>query len=85
MYSFVDDVFEAARAQAEASGKTLGQVLAHLARRRLRPSGQAVESTGLPVFKVTGDSGIIPSSQARELLAGDGDVATPFRTKALSR
>jgi hypothetical protein len=66
-----DDVYEAARAQAEASGKTLGQVLSHLARRGLRPSEQAVESTGLPVFKVTADSGIIPSSRARELLAED--------------
>lgn len=66
-----DDVFEAARAQAEASGKTLGQVLSQLARRGLRPSGQGVEATGLPVFKVTADSGIIPSSRAKELLAED--------------
>jgi uncharacterized protein YdhG (YjbR/CyaY superfamily) len=37
-------------------------------RAKKKPSRQAVKSTGLPVFKVTADSGIIPSSRARKLL-----------------
>ena len=66
-----DDVFEAARAQAQASGKKLGEVLSILARRGLRASPQTAEKSGLPVFKVQQDADIIPSSRARELLAED--------------
>jgi hypothetical protein len=66
-----DDVFEAARAQAEASGKRLGEVLSQLARRGLRASAQTASKTGLPVFKVQPDADIIPSSRAKELLAED--------------
>jgi hypothetical protein len=62
-----DDVFEAARAQAQASGKNLGEVLSQLARRGLRASTPG----GLPVFKVQPDADIIPSSRAKELLAED--------------
>jgi hypothetical protein len=64
-----DDVFEAARAQAQASGKTLGEVLSQLARRGLRASAQSATKSGLPVFKVQPDADIIPSSSAKELLA----------------
>jgi hypothetical protein len=66
-----DDVFEAAQAQAAASGKTLGQVLLQLARRGLRASAQSATRSGLPVFKVEPDAEIIPSSRARALLAED--------------
>ena len=66
-----DDVFEAARAQAEASGKNLGAVLSQLARRGLRASAQATSKTGLPVFKVRPEAAIIPSSRAKKLLAED--------------
>jgi hypothetical protein len=66
-----DDVFEAAQAQAAASGKTLGQVLSQLARRGLRASAQSATRSGLPVFKVEPDAEIIPSSRARALLAED--------------
>ena len=66
-----DDVFQAARAQAEASGKKLGAVLSQLARRGLRSSAQAASKTGLPVFKVQPDADIIPSSRAKEFLAED--------------
>jgi hypothetical protein len=66
-----DDVFEAARAQAQASGKKLGEVLSQLARRGLRASAQSATKSGLPVFKVQPDADIIPSSRAKELLAED--------------
>ena len=66
-----DDVFEAVRAQAEASGKKLGEVLSQLARRGLRASKQSAVKSGLPVFDVKPNADIIPSSRARELLAED--------------
>ena len=66
-----DDVFEAARAQAQASGKNLGEVLSQLARRGLRASAGSTNKSGLPVFKVRPDADIIPSSRAKELLAED--------------
>lgn len=66
-----DDVFEAAKAQAEASGRKLGEVLSELARRGLRAAAASRDSRGLPVFRVRGDAAVIPSSRARELLAED--------------
>jgi hypothetical protein len=66
-----DDVFEAAKAQAEASGKNLGQVLSQLARRGLRASAPSATKSGLPVFKVQPDAAIIPSNRAKELLSED--------------
>ena len=66
-----DDVFEAAQAQAQASGQNLGKILSQLARRGLRASAQAVNQNGLPVFKVQPDSEIIPSSRAKGMLAED--------------
>lgn len=66
-----DDVFEAARAQAQASGKKLGEVISQLARRGLRPPPRTVKQRGLPVFEVRSNAEIIPSSRARELLAED--------------
>lgn len=66
-----DDVFEAAKAQAEASGKKLGEVLSQLARRGLRASPGGTGKRGLPVFKVRPNSRIIPSTRAKELLAED--------------
>ena len=66
-----DDVFKAAQAQAQASGKKLGEVLSQLARRGLRASSQGANKKGLPVFEVAPNAGIIPSSRAKELLAED--------------
>jgi hypothetical protein len=66
-----DDVFEAARAQAQASGRNLGEVLSQLARRGLRASAQTARRGNLPVFKVRPGADIIPSSRAKELLAED--------------
>ncbi len=64
-----DDVLEAAKAQAQASGKKLGQVLSQLARRGLRASPQSASKSGLPVFDIPPTSEIIPASRAREMLA----------------
>lgn len=66
-----DDVFEAAQAQAQASGKRLGEVLSQLARRGLRASTYGAGKGGLPVFSVPVNADIIPSSRAKEMLAED--------------
>lgn len=66
-----DDVFEAAQALAASSGKRLGNVLSQLARRGLRAEGAATRKNGLPVFKVAGNSSVIPTNRAQKLLADD--------------
>ena len=66
-----DDVFEAASAQAKASGKRLGEVLSLLARRGLREGSQRGRRNGLPVFAVAGNAGVIPGDRAARLLAED--------------
>jgi hypothetical protein len=66
-----DDVFEAVRAQAQASGKSLGEVISQLVRRGLRASTQSATRSGLPVFKVQPNADMISSSRAKELLAED--------------
>ena len=66
----VDDVFEAARAPAEGSGRPLGAVLSHLVRWGLRCAPEFANRNGLPVFKVPPDAKIIPAGRASELLAG---------------
>ena len=66
-----NDVFEAAQAHAQASGKNLGEVLSQLARRGLRASTETATKSGLPVFKVQPNADIIPSSRAKKLLAED--------------
>jgi hypothetical protein len=62
-----NDVFEAAQAQAKASGKRLGEVLSELARRGLQRSMTGSRGK-LPVFKVRAGAAIIPSSRAKEIL-----------------
>ena len=66
-----NDIFEAAQAQARASGKKLGEVISQLARRGLRASADTASKNGLPVFTVQGNAPVIPSSRAKELLAED--------------
>jgi len=67
-----DDVFEAARALAEASGKRLGEVLSQIARAGLKASVAHDEEDGMPVFKVPAGSEVIPTSRARDILAEEG-------------
>ena len=66
-----NDIFEAAQAQARASGKKLGEVISQLARRGLRASADTANKIGVPVFKVSGNAPVIPSSRAKELLDED--------------
>jgi hypothetical protein len=66
-----NDIFEAAQAQAQASGKKLGEVISQLARRGLRASADTASKNGLPVFKVQGNAPVIPSSRAKTLLDED--------------
>jgi len=66
-----DDIFEAAQAQARASGKNLGAVISQLARRGLRAPADTASKNGLPVFQVPGNAPVIPSNRAQDLLAED--------------
>lgn len=67
-----DDVFEAAQAQAQASGKRLGEVLSILVRRGLKASNAKAGPSKWPTFSVSQNSETIPTGRARELLAEDG-------------
>ena len=67
-----DDVFQAASSLAKASGKRLGQVLSELVRRALKGDARGfARKGGLPVFRVSEDAAVIPSSRAAELLANE--------------
>ena len=66
-----DDVFEAARALVQASGRTLGQILSQLARRGLRVQSEHATKNGLPVFDVSVNAPVIPSSRAADLIADE--------------
>jgi hypothetical protein len=67
-----DDVFQAVQAQAQASGKRLGEVLSQMVRAGLSVSAKTGTVNGLPVFKVPADAELIPSNRARELLSEEG-------------
>ncbi len=57
-----DDVFEAAQAQAHASGKKLDEVFSQSARRGLGASAQSNKKSRLPVFKVRPDARSSPAA-----------------------
>jgi len=65
------DVFEAARTLARASGRRLGQVVSELMRRGLRAQQPRASRNGLPVFDVSPDAPLIPSDRAHDLLADE--------------
>ena len=66
-----DDVFQAAQAQARASGRRLGEVLSQLARRGLQAKVGYASRNGLPVFRVAEDAPVIPSDRAQEMMEED--------------
>ena len=67
-----NDVYEAAQAMAQASGKRLGEVVSLLMRRGLKASAEtATARSGLPVFQVASGDPIIPGNRARDLLADE--------------
>ena len=69
-----DDVYEAARTLAEASGQSLGTVVSRLARRGLRPEkpSKSDERGSLPMFRVPANAEIIPGDRAPALLDEEG-------------
>ena len=67
-----DDVHEAVKALARASGKRLGEVLSELARRALKTKSKAAaRKSGLPVFEVSPGARVIPTTRATEMLADE--------------
>ena len=74
-----DDVYEAAQAQAHATGKPLGRVLSEMARQALQPSGRQPErsvkrTSRFPAFEVPADARLIPASRIQKALDEDGIV-----------
>ena len=70
--ALADDVYEAARTLAEASGRSLGDVVSDLARRGLRPQPAIAREGDVPVFVVPANAPIIPGNRASQLLADEG-------------
>jgi Arc/MetJ family transcription regulator len=74
-----DDVYEAAQAHAQATGKRLGQVLSEMARQALQPSERgpkrsSKKASRFPVFEVPADARMIPASRIQKALDEDGIV-----------
>ncbi len=69
-----DDVYEAAQAYAQATGKRLGRVLSEMARQALNPSVQQLGrgASRFPAFEVPADARLIPASRAQKALDEDG-------------
>jgi hypothetical protein len=72
-----DDVYEAAQARAQATGKRLGRVLSEMARQALQSSAPAPkkavkETSRFPVFAVPPGAGMIPASCIQKALDEDG-------------
>jgi len=66
-----DDVYEAAQAHAQATGKRLGQVLSEMARQALQPQRSVKRASRFPVFEVPADAGLIPASRVQKALDED--------------
>jgi hypothetical protein len=72
-----DDVYEAALAYAQATGKRLGQVLSEMARQALQPSGppskrSAKKAPRFPAFEVPTNARLIPASRVQKAIDEDG-------------
>ena len=69
-----DDVYEAAQAYAQATGKRLGRVLSEMARQALNPSVQRPGRgpSRFPAFEVPADAQLIPASRVQKALDEDG-------------
>ena len=70
-----DDVYEAARAHAQATGKRLGRVLSEMARQALQPSApqsrRSKSASRFPAFKVPAGAPLIPASRIQKALDED--------------
>jgi len=69
--ALADDVYEAARTLADASGRSLSEVVSDLARRGLNPQPAVARQGDLPVFQVPVDAPLIPGNRASNLLADE--------------
>jgi hypothetical protein len=74
-----DDVYEAAQARAQKTGKRLGHVLSEMARQALKPSRQQSRHPGreaarFPTFEVPAGARLIPASRIQKALDEDGIV-----------
>jgi len=74
-----DDVYEAAQARAQATGKPLGRVLSEMARQALKPSGpkskrSAKGTSRFPAFELPADARMIPASRVQNALDEDGII-----------
>jgi hypothetical protein len=67
-----DDVYEAVRTLAEATGRSFGELVSDLVRKGLRPRANLGSERGLPVFQVPRDARVIPGDRAARLLADEG-------------
>ena len=72
-----DDVYEAARSQARATGQRLGRVLSDMARQALQPAPRQRRSKRVrrfAGFEVPAGTPLIPASRIQEALDDDGIV-----------
>jgi hypothetical protein len=75
-----DDVYEAARARARATGQKLGRVLSEMARQAIQKSGRGAKpsttkgTSRFPVFEVPAGARVIPASRIQKALDEDGIV-----------
>jgi hypothetical protein len=68
-----DDVYEAAQAHAQATGKRLGRVLSEMARQALKPAGRRSKKSAkgvsrFPAFEVPANARLIPASRIQKAL-----------------
>jgi hypothetical protein len=66
-----DDVLGAARSLSEAEGKSLGEVISHLARRGLAPRREDSLDEGFPVFAVASGAKPITLEMVQRALEKD--------------
>jgi hypothetical protein len=71
-----DDVYEAAQAYAQATGKRLGRVLSEMARQALSPPVQQPRrrASRFPAFEVPADARLIPAARVQKALDEEGIV-----------
>jgi len=67
--SLDQDIYQAAKALADASGENLGFVISALARKGLKVKESFAQKNGLPVFQISADAPVIPGDLATNLAA----------------
>jgi hypothetical protein len=67
-----DDVLEAVRVEADASGRDIGTVLSQLARAGLKATHRMGNAGELPMFKIPAGAETIPGDRASKMIADEG-------------